>query len=408
MELLRSWNHPDEIWALLKFKLVGCSAINSQCDLTLMSSDMRTCYEYLRLTSRSFCAVIMALDEDLRYAVCIYYLVLRALDTVEDDMTIPVDEKIPLLKAFHEKLYEPDWHYTQSKEKDRVVLENFNIISSEFRNLAPVFQSVIADSCREMGYGMTVFLDAKIDTYDQWDEYCHYVAGLVGIGLSKLFTASGLENTVVGQDEAISNSMGLFLQKTNIIRDYYEDILQKRLFWPKQAWIKYGNSLESLKDPRNLNNAVACLNELVTDALKHIPDVLTYLSRIRNQSVFNFCAIPQMMAIATLERCYNNPHVFRKNVKIRKGAAVRLMDQSTSMLAIRNFMNHFCTKIYNRIPPIDPNAGRTRTAVSYGIGPGYSLVRSDQSLLPGKTFYFALFAALLIAPWIRRAITKMP
>lgn len=40
--------------------------------------------------------------------------------------------------------------------------------------------------------------------------------------------------------------------------------------------------------------AVQCLNELITNALHHVPDVLTYLSRLKNQTVFNFCAIPQV------------------------------------------------------------------------------------------------------------------
>ena len=33
----------------------------------------------------------------------------------------------------------------------------------------------------------------KVHTSKDWDLYCHYVAGLVGIGLSGLFSASGLE-----------------------------------------------------------------------------------------------------------------------------------------------------------------------------------------------------------------------
>lgn len=66
-------------------------------------------------------------------------------------------------------------------------------------------------------------------------QYCHYVAGLVGIGLSKLFTASSLEDPVVGEDTELANSMGLFLQKTNIIRDYLEDITDGRVFWPKSV-----------------------------------------------------------------------------------------------------------------------------------------------------------------------------
>ena len=66
-------------------------------------------------------------------------------------------------------------------------------------------------------------------------QYCHYVAGLVGIGLSQLFSASGLESEVVGRNQRLSNSMGLFLQKTNIIRDYLEDTLQGREFWPREV-----------------------------------------------------------------------------------------------------------------------------------------------------------------------------
>ena len=42
----------------------------------------------------------------MRDAVCIFYLVLRALDTVEDDMAIDVSVKVPLLRVFHEKIYD--------------------------------------------------------------------------------------------------------------------------------------------------------------------------------------------------------------------------------------------------------------------------------------------------------------
>lgn len=66
-------------------------------------------------------------------------------------------------------------------------------------------------------------------------QYCHYVAGLVGIGLSKLFSASQLEDPQVGQDTELANSMGLFLQKTNIIRDYLEDTQEGRNFWPQEV-----------------------------------------------------------------------------------------------------------------------------------------------------------------------------
>ena len=61
------------------------------------------------------------------------------------------------------------------------------------------------------------------------------MAGLVGIGLSRLFSGSKLESAEVGKDERLANNMGLFLQKTNIIRDYLDDVQQGREFWPKEV-----------------------------------------------------------------------------------------------------------------------------------------------------------------------------
>lgn len=54
----------------------------------------------------SFAVVIQQLPNPLRDAICVFYLVLRGLDTVEDDMAIPERIKIPALLSFHEKIYE--------------------------------------------------------------------------------------------------------------------------------------------------------------------------------------------------------------------------------------------------------------------------------------------------------------
>lgn len=63
-----------------------------------------------------------------------------------------------------------------------------------------------------------------------------------------------------------------------------------------QVWSKYTDKLEDFRALENSGQAVCCLNDLVTNALTHIPDVMEYMSRINNQSVFNFCAIPQVWA----------------------------------------------------------------------------------------------------------------
>ncbi|GAA6098416.1 squalene synthase isoform X1, partial [Tachysurus ichikawai] len=363
-----------------------CSSVQES-----MSESLRACYVYLNQTSRSFAAVIQALDGDLRHAVCIFYLVLRALDTVEDDMSIPLDKKVPLLHHFHTFLYQPDWCFMESNEKDRQVLEDFPSISVEFRNLAQEYQDVISDICLRMGVGMAEFLEKKVGSMQEWDTYCHYVAGLVGVGLSRLFSASLLEDPEVGRDTELANSMGLFLQKTNIIRDYLEDQQEGRSFWPEEAWSQFASRLEDFSQPQHLSSALSCLNMLVTDALRHVPDVIAYLSRLRNQSVFNFCAIPQVMAIATLSACYNNPLVFQGVVKIRKGQAVTLMMEATNMQAVKSMIAQYSQEILQKVSHSDPSQANTLCILG---------VIQEKTALPSRAHNFShvyLSAATILA-----------
>ncbi|KAI8027886.1 Squalene synthase 3 [Camellia lanceoleosa] len=171
--------------------------------------------------------------------------------------------------------------------------EFYCIISNPSSEAAFSYQEAIEDITMRMGAGMTKFICKEVETIDDYDEYCHYV-GLVGLRLSKLFHASGSEDLA---SDFLSNSMGLFLQKTNIIQDYLEDINEipkSRMFWPRQIWSKYVNKLEDLKYKENSAKAVECLNDMVTNALIHVEDCLTYMSALRDPSIFRFCAIPQV------------------------------------------------------------------------------------------------------------------
>jgi len=51
------------------------------------------------------------------------------------------------------------------------------------------------------------------------------------------------------------------------------------------------------------------------------------------------------MAVATLERCYNNPKVFTGVVKIRKGETVRMITMATNIDAVKAIFSHFVSKV---------------------------------------------------------------
>ncbi|KAK4683512.1 farnesyl-diphosphate farnesyltransferase, partial [Tremellales sp. Uapishka_1] len=369
--ILLAFTHPNELRAMINWSVWHDATrdITAPSEYATSGYDrpsMKRCWELLDQTSRSFSMVIKELEGDLARTVCLFYLVLRALDTVEDDMTVPNSVKLPLLRAFHLKLHEPGWNFDGSgpNEKDRQVLVEFEKIQEEFAKLAPGYQTVISDITRKMGAGMADFAAlatpelpvAEVDSIADYDLYCHYVAGLVGEGLSGLFASSGKERSFIANQLTLSNSMGLLLQKTNILRDIKEDVDEGRGFWPRAIWGKHGfNSMKELTDPAREKEALFAASEMTLDALRHATDALDYLTLLKCQSVFNFVAIPAVMALATLERCFMNPKILKGNVKIRKGEALQLMLKAVNPRDVSYTFRTYARAIHAKVHKDDPN-----------------------------------------------------
>jgi farnesyl-diphosphate farnesyltransferase len=357
--------HPKELMALLRFK----TSVVLPTIPKGIAPDSQYCYEKLQQTSRSFSTVILHLHPKLREAIAVFYLVCRAIDTIEDDMKPKKEEKIPHLRDFHQKLKQRGWKLRGYGDVPHEIdlLEQFDRVIEVYLTFPPEYQTVIADIAHDMGNGMADFLEKSVDSLQDYDLYCYYVAGLVGEGLSRLFAASGLEDKSFSTAKSLWNSMGLFLQKTNIIRDYKEDVeaVNPRVFYPKAIWGKYVKRVQDLKEPKYKKEALTCLNEMITNALQHVNHCIDYLAKLHEPTVFNFCAIPQTMAIATLALCYNNYQVFQKEVKIRKGEAVHLILSSDNLLHVFGHFNHYLDVIEGDIPSSgDPNAERLRETIA--------------------------------------------
>ncbi|KAK9240644.1 isoprenoid synthase domain-containing protein [Lipomyces kononenkoae] len=358
--------HPKELRAVLQWA-IWHEALHPR-DPSKESDNLKRCYELLAFSSRSFAAVIEELNPELRQAVMVFYLILRGLDTVEDDMTIPNPVKLPILRSFHEVLTKEGWTFNDSREKDAVVLKEFDKIIYEFSLLKPIYREIITAITKKMGNGMADYCEDEdfnkkgVDTIKDYDLYCHYVAGIVGEGLTRLSVSGGSADPRLLENPHLHNSMGLFLQKTNIIRDYHEDLLDNRKFWPKEIWSKYAESMEDFIRPEFAEAGVYCISELVANALEHIPDCLYYLAAVKEQTMFNFCAIPQVMAIATLELVFQNKKALTSHVKLRRGTSVMLIMRATTIRETYNIFQEYCHKIHARNSPKDPNYMRISIA----------------------------------------------
>ncbi|KAG9125455.1 bifunctional farnesyl-diphosphate farnesyltransferase/squalene synthase [Ceratobasidium sp. 392] len=264
-----------------------------------------------------------------------FYLVLRGLDTIEDDMTIPDEKKQPLLRSFHEELSTPGWTFMSESgpdEKDRQLLVEFDNVVTEMGLLKPEYREIITDICHKMEIGMADYTHRAatlsstssrstltpssnantpspyLESITEHDLYCHYVAGLVGEGLSRLFAASGKEVPWLGEQLTLSNSIGLLLQKTNILRDIREDVDQEHYFWPRELWGVYKPASEKTRPPGKgeyfgfetpealvravdvpgdlADRAMWTLSAVTLDALRHATDALDYLPLLKNQRAF--------------------------------------------------------------------------------------------------------------------------
>lgn len=336
------------------------------------SPSLKICFKFLDQTSRSFAAVIKELNHELLVPICLFYLILRGLDTIEDDMTLALSKKEPVLRNFHNSIEEEGWTFTGngSREKDRELLVQFDNVVTEFRKIKPAYRTIIKDICRRMGEGMADYqVNGMVDyekekaggteglvTIDDYEHYCHHVAGLVGEGLTRLFVESGLANPALLKRPDLHESMGQFLQQINIIRDVREDWVDGRRFWPKAVWSKYVSTWDDLFKPENREAALRCSSEMILLALDRADDCLFYLAGIKDQSVFNFAAIPQSMAIATMELCFRNPKIFERNVKITKGQACRIMlDSSQNLQILYGTFRDCARRIHKKNDPRDPN-----------------------------------------------------
>ena len=100
-KLMEVFLHPEEAVPLGKMYLAAKRAKKLP-----KSPTWAFCYDMLNRVSRSFAIVIQQLPEELRNAVCVFYLVLRGLDTVEDDMALNTKKKLRMLETFCDDIYD--------------------------------------------------------------------------------------------------------------------------------------------------------------------------------------------------------------------------------------------------------------------------------------------------------------
>jgi len=284
--------------------------------------------------------VIQNLPPGLDKDVMVGYEILRTVDTIEDS-SLEMKTKLETFALFRNILnggFEDENILALQRaldngthnELDKAVVKHMvpNIFTA-LNSLGREQREIVARTALEMSYGMARedFLD--ILSLKHQDEYCYYVAGLVGYMLTDLFMADGrLEDWRYKEIYPYSEPYGIGLQKVNILRDMNSDLYEDRLYWPKDVVEKHGFSKRSLmeKAQENLDEAMAIVNEIVVDSARHLDNGVLYVTKLpeNEKRVRMFSAIPLYMAIATASLMYNNKDVYSKPVKIPRAQTMEI------------------------------------------------------------------------------------
>jgi farnesyl-diphosphate farnesyltransferase len=286
-----------------------------------MDSDLRVCYELLPRVSRTFALNIRILPGELRPAVTVAYLLFRYADTIEDAPALAPEDRGELFEAFLDRLDGggplelPRVPALQLREAvtaaERDLILQGERVFATFESLPPRPREIIASHVAETARGMERVCRENtrqgllhLETWRALEEYCYYVAGTIGIMLTRLFAAHSphLDGTAQRRLTALGTSFGRGLQLTNILKGIAADRREGRIYLPAEAMHRHGVSARDLLAPAARRSVLAVVDEILPRALQDLEDALRYTILLprREPRLRIFCLWPLFTAVRTL------------------------------------------------------------------------------------------------------------
>jgi len=326
--------------------------------------------EILQTVSRTFALTIPQLPEPLCTVVANAYLLCRIADTIEDDKSMSAKQKkeyselfIAVVKGtedasiFAEALFPLLSPTATESEHDLIA------------NTAPVIrlthgynerQRTALERCvKIMADGMVRYQDAEtldgVADQKDMDQYCYYVAGVVGELLTELFCDHSSE--IDAQHDEMMKlgvSFGQGLQMTNILKDIWEDHERGACWLPRDVFDKHGVDIRH-KTPGKMSQGFDdALIELLGVAHAHVHNALRYTLMIptKEKGLRKFCLWALGMSVLTLEKIRQHPDFTDgREVKITR-RSVKITIFLTSLFVRQNWILKYLFRFAGRRLPM--------------------------------------------------------
>jgi farnesyl-diphosphate farnesyltransferase len=303
--------------------------------------------------SRTFALTIPQLPAALRISVTNAYLLCRIADTIEDEPALSPPETQAYMQRFMAALAgrgDPQTLGVELEKRlsertlptERDLVSNMHRVINVSASLSEP-QRVAIHRCVElMCYGMPRFQATAslrgLSRLADLDDYCYYVAGVVGDMLTDLFCeySPAIARRRAGlQSLAVSFAQGL--QMTNILKDVWEDRSRGACWLPQEVFSRHGVDLARLApepyDPR----FAAGMRELIAVAHAHLRNALEYSLLIpgKEAGIRRFCLWAIGLAVLTLQKINGNPE-FTSGVQVKVSRRAVAMTRSLTEITRRN------------------------------------------------------------------------
>jgi farnesyl-diphosphate farnesyltransferase len=295
-------------------------------------------HDLLPAVSRTFALSIRLLPGSLGDAVLTAYLLCRIADTLEDEPALPATEKAALLDELQRCFADqatadafPARVATLGGEPAHVRLtRGTDLVFVLFRALPVETRAHVTRWVSEMIGGMRKFVllyphGIRIQSLEEYREYCYYVAGTVGYLLTDLWhehaPSIGAARYRLLRERC--RSFAEALQTVNILKDVAADAEHENsIYIPEELLRVHGSSHATLLAPDRLKATRAALGTLVQLAWHDLEGARAYLLHIPRRAVpiRLFCVLPLLFAYATLRDLTHTPHALarREVVKISR------------------------------------------------------------------------------------------
>lgn len=292
----------------------------------MLAADYDYQSQILQGVSRTFALTIPQLPSSLYKIVSNGYLLCRIADTIEDEPALSWEQKqyfselfIQVVanttdsQQFSQALFPLLSDSTIAAEKE-LILNTPRIIRLTHSFTASQQKSLL-HCVQIMAKGMAEFQRQNdlqgLENLAEMNQYCYYVAGVVGEMLTELFCDYSHE-IAKNRDELqkLAISFGQGLQMTNILKDIWEDRQRGACWLPRDIFQQNGCDLTQLTTQHHTIAFQTSLLQLIAIATEHLHNALRYILLIpkKEQGIRRFCLWAVGMAILTLRRIQQTPY----------------------------------------------------------------------------------------------------